>query len=691
MSESDASGRRPIVESEERLAQILETVVDGLLILDNSGRITSANSSAENILGIPPGDLIGRRLEDLPRHLASVDGEQIDPATIVARYEKVIAAGQPYAGFHGTFERPDGAQLILWMKLAALNQPTRGGIVASFVDVTRVLSDRAQLAAKVAELSATSAFGHLALTGADVPTLMVEATEIIARVLGVEYSALLELLPDDGGLRLTAGVGWEGGLIGTATVQADRTTPAGLALYDGSPVVVGDLRTDPVLTGSALLNSHDVVSGISVVVGPDDRPFGVLGAHTTRQRTFQLGEVEFVTAIASILGSAIARHAAEDEQRAAEARGLEAERLRALGQLASGVAHDLGQSLALIGGYGQLLSDELEKRRPDRTTLRETASIIVTAAGDGGDAIRRVLRFARADEIGEPSRVVVAGLLHEVAQLTAPRWRGGSQAEGRSIRLTVEAAEGEAVVGWPGSLRQALTNLVLNAVDALPTGGSVVLRSRRDGNKVVVEVEDSGVGMPPEVRVRALKPFFTTKGDGGTGLGLAQVFGIVERHRGRVAIASSPGLGTTVSLSFPAAADQEVAAVEPSPRARRRRRLRVLAVDDEPRLGRMVALMLKRRGDRVSAVTSGEEALKLLAAEPFDVVVSDLSLGEGINGWGLAEHVRRRWPHVRFVLATGWGSAIDEATARAGGVDAVIAKPYNQGDLEAALLDDDER
>jgi CheY-like chemotaxis protein len=193
-----------------------------------------------------------------------------------------------------------------------------------------------------------------------------------------------------------------------------------------------------------------------------------------------------------------------------------------------------------------------------------------------------------------------------------------------------------AIVGWPGSLRQALTNLVLNAVDALPEGGTIVLRSRRDGENVVVEVVDSGVGMAADVRARALKPFFTTKGDRGTGLGLAQVFGIAERHRGWVAISSSPGQGTTIRLSLPAAVEQEPASTAPRPRARGSRRLRVLAVDDEPRLGRMMALMLQRRGDRVFAVTSAEEALERLAAERFDVVVSDLSLGEGINGWGWA-------------------------------------------------------
>jgi CheY-like chemotaxis protein/anti-sigma regulatory factor (Ser/Thr protein kinase) len=272
-------------------------------------------------------------------------------------------------------------------------------------------------------------------------------------------------------------------------------------------------------------------------------------------------------------------------------------------------------------------------------------------------------------------------LLHEVADLTAPAWRDSPQAEGRPIRLSVEAEEGLVIAGWPASLREALTNLVFNAVDALPQGGTIRLAARRSTDRIAVEVEDSGVGMSPEVQERAFEPFYSTKGERGSGLGLAMVFGIVERHRGQITVDSSPGRGTTVHLSFPTASSsipsKSTATTQAQPRG-----LHILAVDDEPELVQMVARILSKSGHTVATATSGEAALERLAIEPFDLVISDLGMGAGMNGWELHDHIHHRHPTVGFVLATGWAETIDPEEARRRGVQAVIAKPYLAADLE---------
>jgi CheY-like chemotaxis protein len=181
------------------------------------------------------------------------------------------------------------------------------------------------------------------------------------------------------------------------------------------------------------------------------------------------------------------------------------------------------------------------------------------------------------------------------------------------------------------------------------------------------------------------EPFFTTKGERGTGLGLAQVFGVVEQHRGTVVVESTLGEGTTFRLTLPAAAPAHVAhsAVRAQPHAGGK--LRVLAVDDEPSVGSMVRRILRPQGHAVVTATSGEEALTCLARESFDVLISDVGMGPGMNGWELVERVRQAWPAMHVVLATGWGAAIDSSEARAKGVDAVIAKPYRPADLEALL------
>ena len=241
------------------------------------------------------------------------------------------------------------------------------------------------------------------------------------------------------------------------------------------------------------------------------------------------------------------------------------------------------------------------------------------------------------------------------------------------------------MVGWPARMREALTNLVLNAVDALPRGGTIRLSARRVDDEVVVAVADTGVGMSAEVQAHLFEPFFTTKGERGTGLGLAMVFGIVEQHSGRIDVVSQSDRGTTFTMRLPAAPPEVVVQLSPlqSPGTRT---LRILAVDDEPALARMVALMMKQQGHHTAVADSGEAALARLAVEPFDVVISDLGMGRGMTGWELVDEVRRRWPEVRFVLATGWGAEIDPDAARRRGVDAVIAKPYRVAELNRVAV-----
>jgi CheY-like chemotaxis protein len=213
------------------------------------------------------------------------------------------------------------------------------------------------------------------------------------------------------------------------------------------------------------------------------------------------------------------------------------------------------------------------------------------------------------------------------------------------------------------------------------------LRVASEDGQAIIEVIDSGVGMSAEVQERVFEPFFTTKGERGTGLGLAMVFGIVEQHGGHIKVRSARGEGTTFRIALPLVSAPAQAELPPAPTTHLKslRPLRLLVVDDEPMMTRAVARMLKPSGHFVSVAVSGEEALRELAEQRFDVVISDVGMGAGMNGWKLAEAVKRRWPSVRFLLSTGWGASIDSGEARAKGVEAVLAKPYQLADLLRAL------
>jgi PAS domain S-box-containing protein len=360
----------------------------------------------------------------------------------------------------------------------------------------------------------------------------------------------------------------------------------------------------------------------------------------------------------------------------------QSDKLRALGQLAGGVAHNLNQALAIIAGYSDLAREGLAEPDLDRARLRDTLELVAQAAMDGGEMVARLIRFARSQRGQARELVRLDELLAEVAQLTAPRWRDAAQMEGRAIAVSVHTEGDVVLAGDPASLREAFINLVFNAVDALPAGGQVALTASRNGAEIGVRVTDSGVGMPPDVQTRIFEPFYTTKGERGSGLGLAMVLSIVEQHGGRVAVRSAPDQGTTIQVTLPAGLP---AAPRPAPRpACTPRPLRVLAVDDDAVLAEMVRVMLAPLGARVATATSGQEALTWLEREPFDLVITDVGM-PGMTGWELTAAVRARWPAVRRVLATGWGAAIDPAVARAQGIETVIAKPYRRAELVQLL------
>jgi CheY-like chemotaxis protein len=341
----------------------------------------------------------------------------------------------------------------------------------------------------------------------------------------------------------------------------------------------------------------------------------------------------------------------------------------------------------LVASYSDLARHALVQDPQDLAEIEELLATTTQAALDGGETVKRLLLFTRAAPKRAGTRVDLRAVVREAARLTAPRWRDAAQAEGRPISLLVEAEGHPTILGSAGQLRELMTNLIFNAVDALPTGGTIRLRLMALDGQGIIEVIDSCIGMSVEVQARVFEPFFTTKGESGSGLGLAMVFGIVEQHHGVIDVRSTPGEGTTFRMAFPLLEPLAVAEVAGLPAAvvEPPNLLRLLVVDDEPMMTKAVMRMLKPSGHVVTVAGSGEEAVDRLSGQTFDVVLSDMGMGAGMNGWELADEVKRRWPGVRFMLATGWGASINPADALTRGVEAVLAKPYQLADLLNAL------
>jgi signal transduction histidine kinase len=333
-------------------------------------------------------------------------------------------------------------------------------------------------------------------------------------------------------------------------------------------------------------------------------------------------------------------------------------RLTAVGQLAAGVMHDVNNALNPIMAASYLLQANAEK--PD--AVRDYAARIARAAETGAATAARVGRFIRQEPLsGERDEEVnLSTMVDEVVAMTRPLW--AERARGGRVALERTLDPHAIVSGVAGEIREALLNLVQNALDAMTGGGTLGIITRTEGERAVIEVRDSGIGMSPEVRERAFEPFFSTKGGGGTGLGLSEVYGIMKRHRGEAEIESAEGVGTTVRLVFPRATRGSVAEAPPGPQWPRVPR-RVLVVEDNDDGRDFMCAVLASDGHTVRAATSVAEARRCLAKDAFDVMVTDIGLPDG-SGWDLVEEARTRHPGLLVGVVTGWEvRETDAATA----------------------------
>ena len=384
--------------------------------------------------------------------------------------------------------------------------------------------------------------------------------------------------------------------------------------------------------------------------------------HQVRERTAQL-------------------EAALDEIRATQEHVVKQERLHALGMMAGGVAHDFNNALTMMLGYGELLQPWLQLNGSPRE--QTYLSHIVAAAQDATHVVSRLRDFYRPAENNEIRLPVDLGeIALQVISLTAPRWKGRGLAEGVQIDIQTELRAIPLVSANAVELREVLTNLIFNAVDAMPAGGTVTIGTMPLENGVALTVTDTGTGMSASERERCLEPFFTTNGQGGTGLGLAVVYGIIQRHRGTIAIQSEKGVGTTFAIHLPATTDEKTA---DAPAVQRlERALRVLVVDDQEIICELLAELLTGDGHTAVSAAHGHAALEIFRSGPFDLVITDQSMPQ-MNGLQLGCAIKDLSPETPVILLTGFGDDMLTHGACPPGIDLILAKPVSQTDLRRAV------
>jgi len=470
-----------------------------------------------------------------------------------------------------------------------------------------------------------------------------------------------------------------------------------------SRCVNGQLVYEPDISQSQFPFPKRLASGglQAVVFAPllvESKVFGVLIAARRQSNSFSSGECEFLRQLSEHV--ALAAHQAQlyealqqayNDLRQTQQAVMQQERLKALGQMASGIAHDINNAISPVMLYTDWL-------REHETSLsgraREHLQTIQHAIEDVAQTVSRMREFYRQREQQlAVFPVKLNQLMQQVIDLSRARWSDIPQQRGVFIKIeTQPAPELPIIMGVESEIREALVNLVFNAVDAMPEGGTLTLRTKiSEGaiRHVNFEVSDTGVGMDEDTRRRCLEPFFTTKGERGTGLGLAMVYGIVRRHNADIEIESAPGKGTTMRLNFPVPAATSADAAKSAVAFTVPTRLRLLIVDDDPLLIKSLRDTLETDGHLIVTADAGQDGIDTFRKahernEPFAIVITDLGMPY-VDGRQVASAIKSISPSTPVIMLTGWGQRLVAEGDIPPHVDRVLNKPPKLRDLREAL------
>jgi signal transduction histidine kinase/DNA-binding response OmpR family regulator len=534
------------------------------------------------------------------------------------------------------------------------------------------------LSAAVARLSSLIEAGCAMGGLPSLPEILDFFVGLVTKELDVERASLMILDPIDETLSIAA---WRG--ITEIDPRSVRLRlgegVSGRVAQNGKAVLVEDAtRSDltgqpckPTLSDSFI--SAPIVLSIPIKAGK--HVLGVINVTNRRsKRPFGEGDLEYLAGLAGQLAVAIERARHLETMLAAQKQLVASERMKALGQMAAGVAHDFNNTLGAILTRAEFALTRLDADSPDLEAVRSDLESIRKVSLQGASTIKRIQEYTRIRKDVPTAAVDLNQVVQEAIEMTRPKWKDECEAKGTRIELRIEAGKIPKVAGDFHALTQVVDNLIFNAVEAMPRGGTLSFRTWAEADSVHLEVADTGIGMDDQCRRRLFEPFFTTK-ETGQGLGTSIAYGIVSRHHGEILVDSAPGQGTTFHVRLLPARSEDAQPVMAVPRATKGPRTgRILVVEDDPMLREAFEEVLSSGGHKVVAASNGNQAIGLLARQEFDLVITDLGM-PGVSGLDLARAVKRSDADLPVVLLTGWAVQQGEPKIREAGVDYVLVKP----------------
>ena len=381
------------------------------------------------------------------------------------------------------------------------------------------------------------------------------------------------------------------------------------------------------------------------------------------------------------------------ERKEIEHKLLQSEKLKSLGELSGGVAHDFNNVLAAILGRVQLLKmqftppEGIQEKRKAMIDLIKSLEIIERASLDGAETVRRIQEFSRkrADDRNF-TQVNINELLENVLEFTSVRWKDAAESKGIKIKINKEFSSLPPTAGSASELREVFTNIVNNAIDAMPQGGRLALRTLTENNHIAINIEDTGIGIPKDIQNRIFDPFFTTKGVQSTGLGMSTSYGIINRHKGTILVNSSEGKGTTFTIKLPLSEEKIKEKGMPEQEEKEHRRAKILVIEDEEGVRQLLYDILTSGGHEVQVAPDGNQGLKLFETGEFDLVFTDLGMPD-MSGWEVAESINSINSRIPVAIITGWNIELDELEMKERGVNLIAHKPFEVNQVLQLVLE----
>lgn len=676
---SRALAEQALQTSEQRFRFLSASTPIGICEINTAGLCTYTNPSWQEITGLTLDESLGAGWK------ATIHPED-QPA-----FEAPLAGALEAAGrisVEARVYRPNGE--VRWVRshlapLQHLEGQAPRGLVGTIEDITGQKASEERLREQTRLFALTGAVGNALARGAATQSTLQQCAEAVIRHTGAAVARIWVLNRTENVLDMQASAGLDTDREGPPGRIPVGLRTIGRIAADARAQVTNHVTDDLQAPDLAWARQEGLVAFAGYPLIVEGQVFGVLALFARQPLTETVTHT--LASVADTIASGIERRQAEEDLRESnrqlmaavselqqtQALIVQQERLRALGQMASGIAHDLNNALVPVVGFSQLLQENTNIVN-DPAKLDRYLDLIKLGAEDAANVVGRLREFYRergtTEELGPAN---LNRLVEQAVLLTKPRWKDQALADGLTIQVQSDLAETPPIAGSETELREALTNLILNAVDALPAGGTITLRTRVEPDQIIVEVGDTGVGMSEEVRQRCLEPFFTTKGERGTGLGLSMVYGTVQRHQGTLHIVSEPGGGTTFRLGLPAAA-APVPSRPAEPLGATLAACRILVVDDEPGVRQLVTAYLVRDGHSVDVACNGVDGLNRFRAGRHDLVITDRSMPK-MNGDKLALAVKALSPTTPVILLTGFGDVMEATGEHPAGVDIVAAKP----------------